>query len=84
MPSASGRAASTQRAFFGAAGWLDAPVIPRTALSEAQGPCIVTDPDATTLVPPGAVAKVTATGSLEIVLAAKTVAAAEERQEENA
>ncbi|WP_172329911.1 hydantoinase/oxoprolinase family protein [Mangrovicoccus sp. HB161399] len=77
-------AASTQRAFFGAAGWLDAPVIPRTALTEATGPCIVTDPDATTLVPPGAVARVTGTGSLEIVLAAKVAAAAEDRQAENA
>lgn len=61
-------AASRQRAWFGAHGWLDAPVIPRTALVRAEGPCIVIDPDATTLVPPGAVAQLTALGSIEITL----------------
>ena len=61
---------STQRAWFGGHGWLEAPVIPRTALSRAEGPCIITDPDATTLVPPGAVAERTALGSIEITLPA--------------
>jgi N-methylhydantoinase A len=67
----SGRGTTTrQRAWFGAAGWLDAPVIPRTSLTRAEGPCIVTDPDATTLVPPGAVAELTATGTIRIRLPA--------------
>lgn len=61
-------APSRQRAWFGAHGWLEAPVIPRTALSRAEGPCIITDPDATTLVPPGAVAEMTGLGSIEIRL----------------
>ena len=60
--------ATTQRAWFGDHGWLDAPVIPRTALRQAEGPCIVTDPDATTLVPPGASAVLTPLGGIEITL----------------
>ncbi|MEI4474149.1 hydantoinase/oxoprolinase family protein [Frigidibacter sp. MR17.24] len=60
--------ASTQRAWFGSHGWLDAPVIPRTALDRATGPCIITDPDATTLVPPGATALRTPLGGIEITL----------------
>ncbi|PZX10658.1 N-methylhydantoinase A [Palleronia aestuarii] len=60
--------ASRQRAWFGDAGWCDSPVIERSALTEAEGPCLVVDPDATTLVPPGATARMTATGAIEIDL----------------
>ena len=60
--------ATTQRAWFGDHGWLAAPVIPRTALRQAEGPCIVTDPDATTLVPPSASAVLTPLGGIEITL----------------
>jgi N-methylhydantoinase A len=60
--------ATRQRAWFGVAGWLEAPVIPRTTLVRVEGPCIITDPDATTLVPPGAVAELTANGTIQILL----------------
>ncbi|ADO41799.1 hydantoinase/oxoprolinase family protein [Ketogulonicigenium vulgare] len=60
---------TSQRAWFGPqTGWLDAPVVPRPALQRITGPCIITDPDATTLVPPGAVAEMAAGGAIIITL----------------
>ena len=64
---APGEPASEQRAYFDGA-WHVARVIPRPALTEARGPAIIIDPDATTLVPPGAVARLTTGGSIEIDL----------------
>ena len=59
-----------RRAYFGDAGWRDVPVIPRSALSATDGPCIVVDADATTLVPLSARAETTALGGIEISLPA--------------
>ena len=56
----------SRRAYFGRThGWIDAPVIARTALvSGGEGPCIVEEYDSTCLVPPGARARVDARGNL--------------------
>jgi len=71
---AGAREDSRQNAWFGPkTGWLDAPVVPRAGLTQTVGPCIITDPDATTLVPPGALAKMMPTGSVEIELDAVNV-----------
>ncbi|MGY9049339.1 hypothetical protein P775_21180 [Puniceibacterium antarcticum] len=68
------REESRQKAWFGPkTGWLDAPVVPRAGLTQMVGPCIITDPDATTLVPPGAIARMMPTGSVEIELGVATV-----------
>jgi N-methylhydantoinase A len=57
-------------AYFGLErGWLDTPVLCRTALAQAQiGPCIVEEYDATCLVPPGARAVLDRFGNIIIDL----------------
>jgi N-methylhydantoinase A len=59
-----------RRAYFGAAhGWLETPILPRSALARAQaGPLIVEEYDATCLVPPGATARLDDGGNIRIVL----------------
>lgn len=82
---AGSREESRQRAWFGPeTGWLEAPVVPRTALTQVAGPCIITDPDATTLVPPGAVARMMPTGSVEIELDGARVGASARSEVEHA
>jgi N-methylhydantoinase A len=59
-----------RRAYFGSAhGWLDTPVLPRSALARAQaGPLILEEYDATCVVPPGATARLDEGGNIRIVL----------------
>jgi N-methylhydantoinase A len=64
------RPSPPRRAYFGAAhGWLDTPILPRSALAQAQaGPLIVEEYDATCVVPPGATARLDDGGNIRIVL----------------
>jgi N-methylhydantoinase A len=57
-------------AYFGSAhGWLDTPILPRSALARAQaGPLILEEYDATCVVPPGATARLDEGGNIRIVL----------------
>jgi N-methylhydantoinase A len=64
------RPSPSRRAYFGAAhGWLDTPILPRSALARAQaGPLILEEYDATCVVPPGATARLDDGGNIRIVL----------------
>jgi N-methylhydantoinase A len=65
------RSSPPRRAYFGAAhGWLDTPILPRSALARAQaaGPLILEEYDATCVVPPGATARLDDGGNIRIVL----------------
>ncbi len=66
LADAGGRA--TRRAWFGAAGPVEVPVIGRDALAagEVEGPVFVDEYDSTTVVPPGCRARLDAFGSIEI------------------
>ena len=57
-----------RRAYFGPeSGWLDVPVIARSALATSQdGPCIVEEYDATCVIPPGATAALDGAGNILI------------------
>jgi N-methylhydantoinase A len=57
-----------RRAYFGPEiGWLDTPVIPRSALATPQsGPCIVEEYDATSVIPPDARASLDNAGNILI------------------
>jgi N-methylhydantoinase A len=57
-----------RRAYFGPeTGWLEVPVMPRSALATPQdGPCIVEEYDATCVIPPGANAALDEGGSILI------------------
>jgi N-methylhydantoinase A len=59
-----------RRAYFGSSlGWLDTEVLPRSALSRArQGPLIIEEYDATSIVPPRATARLDAGGNIRIEL----------------
>jgi N-methylhydantoinase A len=59
-----------RRAYFGPeSGWLDTPVVPRSALATPHaGPCIVDEYDATCVIPPGANAALDDTGNMLIRL----------------
>ena len=59
-----------RRAYFGPeTGWLDTPVIPRSALATPQGgPCIVEEYDATCVIPPGPRAELDDFGNILIRL----------------
>ncbi len=59
-----------RRAYFGSAhGWLETPVVPRSALADGErGPLIVEEYDATCVVPPGATARLDAGGNIRIEL----------------
>jgi N-methylhydantoinase A len=59
-----------RRAYFGAAhGWLETPILPRSALARTQaGPLIIEEYDATCVVPPGATARLDDGGNIRIVL----------------
>jgi N-methylhydantoinase A len=59
-----------RRAYFGPQiGWLEAPVLPRSALATPhQGPCIVEEYDATCVVPPGATAALDEYGNIVLEL----------------
>ena len=56
----------TRRAYFGRThGWIEAPVVTRTAMARAgEGPCIVEEYDSTCLVPPGVRARIDTRGNL--------------------
>ena len=61
----------SRAAYFGAAeGWLTTPVLRRAGLGEAptEGPCIIEEYDATTLVPPGATARLDPAGNIVLEL----------------
>jgi N-methylhydantoinase A len=60
--------ASSRPAFFGADGWLETPVVGRADLggSASNGPLIVEEYDATTVIPPGWRARLDPTGSIVI------------------
>ena len=64
------RPSPPRRAYFGSAhGWLDTPILPRSALARAQaGPLILEEYDATCVVPPGATARLDDGGNIRIVL----------------
>jgi N-methylhydantoinase A len=64
------RPGPARRAYFGATqGWLETPILPRSALTKATpGPLIVEEYDATCLVPPGATARLDAAGNIRIEL----------------
>ena len=64
------RSGPPRRAYFGRAlGWLETPVVARSALQRAQvGPLIVEEYDATCIVPPGATARLDAGGNISIDL----------------
>ncbi len=64
-------ASPDRRVYFGPnAGWLDAPVLPRSALTTSrEGPCIVEEYDATCIIPPGATATLDDYGNILITLA---------------
>ena len=57
-----------RRAYFGPeSGWLDVPVMPRSALATPHdGPCIVEEYDATCVIPPGANAALDGAGNILI------------------
>ena len=58
-------AETRRRAYFGPQGWRDAEVINRCDLARPhEGPCIVEEYDATTLVPPGWTARLDAFGNI--------------------
>ncbi len=78
-PGAADAGHTVQRAFFGPdTGFVDAPLVTRAAAAAGvAGPAIVIDPDATTLVPPGAFARADASGNLVIELDAARPAARE-------
>ena len=63
----------SREAYFGpGTGWLDTPVLSRPALENGvEGPCIVEEYDSTCLIPPGAGAKLDASGNIRIDLAAR-------------
>ena len=63
---ARGAESGSRRAYFGRThGWIECPVIQRTALAGGgEGPCIVEEYDSTCLVPPGVRASVDAKGNL--------------------
>ena len=67
---AEGPALPPRRAYFGAAaGWIETPVLRRSALaSPRHGPCIIEEYDATCLVPPGARASLDDFGNIVIDL----------------
>ena len=60
----------SRRAYHGrASGWIDTPVIPRSALAGGgEGPCIVEEYDSTCVVPPGVRASVDGKGNLVLSL----------------
>ena len=62
----------SRRAYYGpAAGWIDTPILTRTALARrggSEGPCIVEEYDSTCLLPPGVRARVDARGNLVLSL----------------
>jgi N-methylhydantoinase A len=58
-----------RQAYFGDYGWLDTPVVSRADLrSGRDGPLIVEEYDATSLVPPGARAELDDAGNIVIAL----------------
>ncbi|HJZ30546.1 MAG TPA: hydantoinase/oxoprolinase family protein [Hyphomicrobiaceae bacterium] len=59
-----------RRVYFGEAlGWLETPILTRSALAEARsGPLIIEEYDATCVVPPGATARLDAGGNIRIEL----------------
>jgi N-methylhydantoinase A len=58
-----------RRAYFGEAGWLETPIVRRSALtSERRGPFIIEEYDATCVVPPDATASLDAAGNIVIAL----------------
>ena len=65
---ADGAAGAARRAYFGAThGWLEAPVLGRSALAARRaGPLIVEEYDATCVVPPDAAAELDAAGNIVI------------------
>ena len=69
--------AASRRAWFGAQGWRETPVLPRAALAAARtGPAIVEEYDATTLIPPGWQARLGARGVIRMERAAARAAPA--------
>ena len=62
-----------REAYFGpGTGWLETPILSRAGLKDGvQGPCIVEEYDSTCLIPPGADAKLDASGNIRIDLAAR-------------
>ncbi len=64
-------ASPDRRVYFGPdTGWLDAPVLPRSALATSRkGPCIIEEYDATCIIPPGATAALDDYGNILITLA---------------
>jgi N-methylhydantoinase A len=65
---AEGPPVAARRAYFGAPqGWMDTPVLRRSALATPRhGPCIIEEYDATCLVPPGARASLDDFGNIVI------------------
>ena len=64
-----GAPASSRRVYFGNRwGWRDTPVVRRDALDAASGPLVVEEYDTTIVVPPGALVRRDATGSVHIDL----------------
>jgi N-methylhydantoinase A len=61
---------AVRRAWFEALGWIETPVVDRSALAEAQrhGPLIVQEYDATCLIPPGALANLDTFGNIVLTL----------------
>lgn len=64
-------ASPDRRVYFGPnTGWVDAPVLPRSALTTPrEGPCIVEEYDATCIIPPGATASLDDYGNILMTLA---------------
>ena len=74
-PAASGRGGNgsgspaTRQVYFGSRwGWCDTPVVRRESLKPTTGPLIIEEYDTTIVVPPGALARRDATGSVHIDL----------------
>ena len=64
-----GGAAATRQVYFGARwGWCDTPVVRRETLASTTGPLIIEEYDTTIVVPPGALVRRDATGSVHLDL----------------
>jgi N-methylhydantoinase A len=61
---------NTRSAWFESTGWVDVPVLDRSALTQTArpGPLIIQEYDATCLVPPGASAHLDAFGNIRIMV----------------